>query len=121
MSTVCGADGVSLGHDCLLALRINRPAQSELLGWGLTSGGVLNVVQLYQSVPQVLLPVVPHLTSELQSGDGNKRLEAVQLLCKLFSLPGSKLVSEYEDVLEALLSRYQDTKVGTKGRTLRAW
>lgn len=68
-------------------------------------------VQLYQSIPHVLLPVVPHLTSELQSSDGTKRLEAVQLLSKLFSLPGSKLVTDYGDVLDALLGRYQDTKV----------
>lgn len=68
-------------------------------------------LQLYTTVPQVLLPVIPHLTSELHSDDAAKRLEACQLLGRLLSLPGNKLVNEYRDVLEALLRRYADGQV----------
>lgn len=68
--------------------------------------------QLYMTVPQVLLPVIPHLTSELHSEDGAKRLEAATLLGRLLSLPGNRLVNEYRDVLDALLRRYSDTQVG---------
>jgi hypothetical protein len=69
------------------------------------------MLQLYQAVPQVLLPVLPHLTSELQAEEGAKRLEAVCLLGKLFSFPGNRLVCEFNDMLDALLDRYQDTQV----------
>jgi hypothetical protein len=64
-------------------------------------------------VPQVLLPVIPHLTSELHSEDGAKRQEAATLLGRLLSLPGNKLVNEYRDVLDALLRRYCDVQVRT--------
>lgn len=67
--------------------------------------------QLYMTVPQVLLPVIPHLTSELHSDEGAKRLEAATLLGRLLSLPGNRLVNEYKDVLDALLRRYSDTQV----------
>lgn len=69
------------------------------------------VLQLYTTVPQVLLPVIPHLTSELHSEDGAKRQEAATLLGRLLSLPGNKLVNEYRDVLDALLRRYCDVQV----------
>lgn len=68
-------------------------------------------LQLYVAVPQVLLPVIPHLTSELQAEDPGRRLAASQLLGRLLSLPGNKLVSEYKDVLEALLTRVADPEV----------
>lgn len=68
-------------------------------------------LQLYMTVPQVLLPVIPHLTSELHSDEGPKRLEAATLLGRLLSLPGNRLVNEYKDVLDALLRRYSDTQV----------
>lgn len=66
------------------------------------------------TVPQVLLPVIPHLTSELHSDDGTKRQEAATLLGRLLSLPGNRLVNEYKDVLDALLRRYSDTQVGVR-------
>lgn len=68
-------------------------------------------LQLYMTVPQVLLPVIPHLASELHSDEGPKRLEAATLLGRLLSLPGNRLVNEYKDVLDALLRRYSDTQV----------
>jgi hypothetical protein len=75
------------------------------------------------TVPQVLLPVIPHLTSELHSEDGAKRLEAATLLGRLLSLPGNRLVNEYRDVLDALLRRYSDTQVRGGGSisTQRCW
>lgn len=71
------------------------------------------------TVPQVLLPVIPHLTSELQSDDGAKRQEAVTLLSRLLSLPGNRLVNEYRDVMDALLKRYSDTQVRRPGTLLQ--
>jgi hypothetical protein len=71
----------------------------------------LHRAQLYLAVPQVLLPVMPHLTSELDADSPAQRLEATQLLGRLLSLPGNKLVSEYQDVLDTLLLRYADPDV----------
>ena len=62
-------------------------------------------------MPQVLLPVIPHLTAELQADNEAKRLDAVQLLGKLFSLPSSSLAADFGDVLQEFLRRYHDQKV----------
>lgn len=86
----------------------------QMLYLSLPLGSLL--VQLYQITPQVLLPVMPHLTMELQVEDESKRLEAVHLLGKLFSLPGSTLVTDYADVLDEFLKRYHDQKVLLGGR-----
>jgi hypothetical protein len=62
-------------------------------------------------VPQVLLPVIPHMTSEMLAEDAGKRAEATQLVCQLFSVPGNRLVCEYADVFDELLLRFKDAEV----------
>ncbi|KAF6266620.1 hypothetical protein COO60DRAFT_1697167 [Scenedesmus sp. NREL 46B-D3] len=61
------------------------------------------IYQLYQAVPQVLLPVIPHMTSEMLAEDAAKRAEATQLL-----------VCEYVDVFDELLHRFKDAEVGIR-------
>jgi hypothetical protein len=70
------------------------------------------LLQLYQAVPQVLLPVIPHMTSEMLAEDAVKREEATRLVCQLFSVPGNRLVCEYADVFDELLHRFKDAEVG---------
>eukprot|EP00882_Tetradesmus_deserticola_P022060 GHRQ01023943.1.p1 GENE.GHRQ01023943.1~~GHRQ01023943.1.p1 ORF type:complete len:442 (+),score=232.76 GHRQ01023943.1:175-1326(+) len=70
--------------------------------------------QLYQAVPQVLLPVIPHMTSEMLAEDAGKRAEATQLVCQLFTVPGNRLVCEYVDVFDELLHRFKDAEVGIR-------
>ncbi|WIA29168.1 hypothetical protein OEZ86_011679 [Tetradesmus obliquus] len=72
------------------------------------------IYQLYQAVPQVLLPVIPHMTSEMLAEDPGKRAEATQLVCQLFSVPGNRLVAEYGDVFDELLHRFKDAEVGIR-------
>lgn len=66
-------------------------------------------------MPQVLLPVIPHMTSEMLAEDPGKRAEAMQLVCQLFSVPGNRLVAEYGDVFDELLHRFKDAEVGCGG------
>ncbi len=68
-------------------------------------------MQLYQCTPQVLLPVIPHISGELQSDDEKRRLDAVALLGRMFCLPGVGLAAEYADVLDEFVRRYHDQKV----------
>ncbi|GAB4821978.1 hypothetical protein N2152v2_009024 [Parachlorella kessleri] len=73
------------------------------------------IFQLYQVVPQVLLPVLPHLGPELQVESESNRLAAVDLLGKLFSQPGrSSILQEYAELLQDLLKRLHDQKVDVR-------
>lgn len=73
----------------------------------------LPCVQLYQVVPQVLLPVLPHLSLELQVDSDTKRGAAVELLGRLFAQPGSsEILADYSDLFRDLLKRLHDQKVG---------
>ena len=51
-------------------------------------------LQLYRCAPAVLLPVLPHLRSELDSDSEPRRSAAVGLMVRLYCLPGSDVVSE---------------------------
>lgn len=76
-------------------------------------------MQLHAAVPQVLLPVLPQLSSELHSDDVSRRMDAVSVLGRLFSgrAAGRRLAAEYADVVESLLGRFTDQAVrpGTRG------
>jgi hypothetical protein len=79
--------------------------------------------QLHEAAAPVLLPVMPHLTSELQAKDAQRRLDAVSVLGGLFSGPqpvsaqegleqhDSGLLLSYGDVLLDLLGRFTDQAV----------
>ena len=65
-------------------------------------------------MPLVLLPIVPHLTTELTDDDAAKRLDALRLLCRLFSHReggGRSLAADFGDVLGELLGRARDKEV----------
>ena len=75
-------------------------------------------LQLYQTVPQVLLPVLPHLKDELTVEAESKRLAAVELLCKLFTQPtiGAEAMSDYTHLFEELCKRFADTQAEVRLR-----
>lgn len=68
-------------------------------------------VQVHLACPQTLLPVLPLLTHELQVEVEAKRLAAIDLLGKLFTLPGSGMDEEYGYLFEEFLRRCKDQKV----------
>ena len=68
-------------------------------------------VQLYVVCPQVLLPVLPHVGNELHMDAEANRLAAVDLLGRLFALPGSDMDAKYPELFTCLLLRCKDQKV----------
>ena len=68
-------------------------------------------MQVYKSSPQTLLPVLPHLESELRVDDKTKRVAAVQLLGSLFGQGGSDLDTMYQQLFEEFLRRFRDISV----------
>ena len=72
-------------------------------------------LQVHLACPQTLLPVLPLLTHELQLEVEAKRLAAIDLLGKLFTLPGSDMDQEYGYLFEEFLRRCKDQKVELDG------
>ena len=66
--------------------------------------------QVYQAAPQVLTPVMPSLLDELRDQDDAKRLGALDLLGKLFSLQGSEACSAFPELFQEFLRRSTDQK-----------
>jgi hypothetical protein len=66
---------------------------------------------VYQTCPQALLPVLPRLVLELRVEDPEKRMAAVDLLGRLFSIPGSDMDVSYQELLGELLRRLKDNQV----------
>ena len=68
-------------------------------------------MQVHLACPQTLLPVLPLLVHELQVEEEAKRLDAIDLLGKLFTLPGSDMDLEYSYLFEEFMRRCKDQKV----------
>ena len=68
-------------------------------------------MQIHLACPQTLLPVLPLLAQELQAEEEARRLEAIDLLAKLFKLPGSDMDQEYSYLFEEFVRRSKDQKV----------
>lgn len=69
------------------------------------------VWQIHLTCPQTLLPVWPLLIHELQVEVEAKRLNAIDVLGKLFTMPGSDMDQEYSYLFEEFLRRCKDQKV----------
>jgi sister-chromatid-cohesion protein PDS5 len=67
------------------------------------------VLQLYRAAPQIMLPVLPHLQPSLQVESEERRLDAVDLICKLLTHPGAhNIVEDYRSLPQAVLRRLND-------------
>lgn len=67
------------------------------------------VLQLYRAAPQIMLPVLPHLQPSLQVESEERRLDAVDLICKLLTHPGAHtIVEDYRSLPQAVLRRLND-------------
>lgn len=67
--------------------------------------------EIYQWAPQMLLAVIPNLTQELVSDQVDVRLKAVQLLGRLFALPGQHVAKEYRQLFSEFIKRFTDKAV----------
>ena len=69
------------------------------------------LTQVQQAVPQLLLPVLPHLCPLLEAEDESKRLAAVEVAGHLFSKAEADIAGEYPELLSFFLRRFLDQKV----------
>ena len=66
--------------------------------------------QVYQAAPHILLPVMPNLLDELRDREDAKRLEAVEVLGRLFSMRDCSASTEFPELFEEFLRRLRDQK-----------
>lgn len=66
------------------------------------------LLEIFQCAPQMLLSVIPSLSHELLTDQVDVRIKAVNLLAKLFSLPGRHVVQEYRQLFIEFLKRFSD-------------
>jgi len=69
------------------------------------------LLAVHQSVPQLLLPVLPHLHPQLEADEDAVRGSAVHVVGQLFSCPQADLAVDYPELLKAFLRRFIDHKV----------
>ncbi|KAH9325840.1 hypothetical protein KI387_006018, partial [Taxus chinensis] len=69
------------------------------------------IFEIYQCAPQMLLAVIPNLTQEVLTDQVEIRLKAVQLLGRLFALPGRHVAQEYHQLFAEFLKRFSDKTV----------
>ena len=72
--------------------------------------GYCVLLQIYQAAPGVLTPVMPSVLDELRDQDDAKRLEALDVLGKLFSVKGSEACTAYPELFLEFLRRSTDQK-----------
>lgn len=67
------------------------------------------VLQVHKASPQIMLPVLPHLQPSLQVDSEERRLDSVDLICKLLTQDNdSCLLADYPQLSEAVLGRLND-------------
>lgn len=66
------------------------------------------LVQIYQVSPSTLLPVMPHIMSDLTAKEDAKRLSALELLGKLYALPNSNMHSDFPELFKEFVRRSKD-------------
>ncbi|KAF9608421.1 hypothetical protein IFM89_009787 [Coptis chinensis] len=69
------------------------------------------IFEIFQCAPQMLLTVIPSLTHELLTDQVDVRIKAVDLIGKLFALPGRHVVQEYRQLFVEFLKRFSDKSV----------
>ncbi|KAL3693850.1 hypothetical protein R1sor_007501 [Riccia sorocarpa] len=72
------------------------------------------IYEIYRCAPQMLLAVIPNLTRELVTDQIDVRLKAVELLGRLFALPGQHVAQEYKQLFSEFLKRFSDKAVDVR-------
>ncbi|XXG74106.1 hypothetical protein AAC387_Pa07g2909 [Persea americana] len=69
------------------------------------------IFEIFKCAPQMLLAVIPNLTQELLTDQVDVRIKAVNLLGRLFSVPGHHVANEYRQLFVEFLKRFSDKSV----------
>ena len=84
------------------------------------------VLRVYEASPQIMLPVMPHLEPSLRVENTERRLEGVDLICKLLSSHETSdaaavkhLSCEYPQLLDGVLGRLNDKESTVRIRVVQ--
>lgn len=83
------------------------------------------VLRVYEASPQIMLPVMPHLEPSLRTGSLERRLEGLDLICKLLTskdrsdMAVRHLSCEYPQLLDGVLGRLNDVEATVRIRVLQ--
>ncbi|KAK1371080.1 sister chromatid cohesion protein PDS5-like [Heracleum sosnowskyi] len=66
------------------------------------------IFEIFRCAPQMLLAVIPNLTHELLTDQVDVRIKAINLIGRLFALPGCHVAQEYGHVFVEFLNRFSD-------------
>ncbi len=84
------------------------------------------VLRVYEASPQIMLPVIPQLEPSLRVEDTDRRLDVVELICKLLSSHEKSdatavrhLSCEYPQLLDGVLGRLNDKEPSVRIRVLQ--
>ncbi|XP_023523391.1 sister chromatid cohesion protein PDS5 homolog A-like isoform X2 [Cucurbita pepo subsp. pepo] len=66
------------------------------------------IFRIFQSVPQMLLPVIPNLTLELLTDQVDVRIKAVKIVGRLLALPKHSVAQKYRGLFMEFLKRFSD-------------
>ncbi|GAA0143288.1 chromatin/chromatin-binding, or -regulatory protein [Lithospermum erythrorhizon] len=69
------------------------------------------ILQIFRCAPQMLLSVIPSLTHELLTDQVDVRIKALNLIRKLFAMPGHCIGQNYRHVFIEFLNRFSDKSV----------
>lgn len=78
------------------------------------------VLRVHEASPQIMLPVMPHLQPSLHVESEERRLDGVDLICKLLTQDkANHLTSDYPQLVEAVLGRLNDRSTSVRLRVLQ--
>ncbi|CAL5047349.1 unnamed protein product [Urochloa decumbens] len=69
------------------------------------------IFDVYQCAPKVLKVIVPYITGELLADEVDVRSKSVELLGKIFSIPGAPIVEHFKTLFAEFLKRLTDRVV----------
>ncbi|CAK9165271.1 unnamed protein product [Ilex paraguariensis] len=66
------------------------------------------IFEIFRCAPQMLFAVLPNLTQELLTDQVDARIKALNLIGRLFALPGHNIAQEYHHLFIEFLNRFSD-------------
>ncbi|KAL1833660.1 hypothetical protein ACET3Z_003311 [Daucus carota] len=66
------------------------------------------IFEIFRCAPHMLLAVIPNLNHELLTDQVDVRIKAINLIGRLFALPGCHVAQEYRHVFVEFLNRFSD-------------
>ncbi|KAM7514857.1 hypothetical protein LguiA_004440 [Lonicera macranthoides] len=76
------------------------------------------IFEIYQCAPQMLIAVIPNLTKELLTDQVDVRIKAINLIGRLFTLPGRHTAQQYSNLFMEFINRFSDKSAEVRSSAL---